>query len=46
MPLTKGFTDEIKDTAGLPIIGAPAGELLDATAARISQHLDRPLRLY
>lgn len=46
MPLTRGFTDEIKDLTAQAIIGAPKDELLETTLGRIGKHIDIPLRLY
>jgi hypothetical protein len=46
MPLTRGYTDEIKELNAEPIIGSAVGELLDDTVTRIAKHIDIPLRLY
>lgn len=46
MPLTRGYTDEIKELNAEPIIGSAQGELLDDTITRIARHIDIPLRLY
>ena len=46
MPLTRGYTDEIKELNAEPIIGSAVGELLDDTVTRIARHIDIPLRLY
>lgn len=46
MPLTRGYTDEIKELNAEPIIGSAVGELLDDTVTRISKHINIPLRLY
>lgn len=43
--LSKGYTDELKATAALTALGAPADELLDATMARVAKHADSPLRM-
>jgi hypothetical protein len=46
MPLTRGYTDEIKELNAEPIIGSAKNELLDDTISRIAKHIDIPLRLY
>ena len=46
MPLTRGFTDEIKGLNAEPITGSAESELLDDTLSRIAKHIDSPVRLY
>ena len=46
MPLTRGFTDEIKELNAEPILGTPVDELLDDTISRIAKQGDSPVRLY
>lgn len=45
MALVRGYTDEIKMLIVDALLGAPAGELLKDTLARIGKHSNMPLRI-
>lgn len=46
MPITKGFTDELKNLADLGAIGAADAELLNSLLTKINSNFEQPLRLF